>query len=125
MQSERRESVETPEAPQPCDRRPPLLVLGQAREPLSDRCLASCQAIDSGEQVSEHQLARGLIELLTGKPAAVARGPGRRLGIDPAMTQQHLRDAVASRHQITPARIMGTHQLAGGLDLDWRHHNRR
>ena len=41
--------------------------------------------------------------------------PGRRLGIDPAVAQQHLRDAMAGVHQIPPARVMRADQLPGGL----------
>ena len=65
--------------------------------------------VDRGDQVSEHQLRGWLLELLTGEPAPVSDRPGRGLGIDPAMTQQHLRDPVAgvirSRRHASWARI--------------------
>jgi hypothetical protein len=38
--------------------------------------------------------------------------------MDPAVTQQHLGDPMASRHQIPSVRIVHAHQFASGVDLD-------
>ena len=61
---------------------------------------ARVSAVDGGDQVSEHQLADSLLELLSREPAPVSHRPGRGLRIDPAVTQQHLRDPVTGGHQI-------------------------
>ncbi len=124
MQRQRGQRVNAPEAPQPGDRRPPLLIQRQAREPLSDRCLARRQSIRRGDQVGEHDLAGSLLEALTREPAPMLNCPRRGPRIDPAMTEQHLGDPVASRHQISPAGIVRAHQLTRRLDLHRRHDDR-
>ncbi len=87
------------------------------RDPLRERLLAGGQPIDGRDQVSEGERRHRLRELLGSQPAAMLLGPGRGLGIHPAVTQQHLRDAVACVHQIPAARVMRAHQLPGGLHL--------
>jgi hypothetical protein len=60
MERKRRQRVDAPEAPQPCDGRPPLLIGASWRDlPLSDRRLRAVRAVDGRDQVGEHQLARG------------------------------------------------------------------
>ena len=51
--------------------------------------------------------------------------PRRWLGIDAAVTQQHLADAMARVHQIATTRVVRTRHLPGGLDLWWRHDHAR
>jgi hypothetical protein len=71
------------------------------------------------------QLAGRLLEVLAGQPATLILPPGRRVGIDPPVAQQHLGDPVAGDHQIPPARVMKARQLPGGLNPRRRNLDRR
>ena len=57
------------------------------------------------------------------QPAAMLGRPGRRLGVDAAVTQQHLRHAMTRVHQIAPAGVMRARHLLGRLDLRRRDHH--
>ena len=80
-------------------------------DPLSEHLLAGGQPVHARDQIRPRQLRHRLAELLAGEPAAMLLRPSRRLGIHPAVAQQHLRDAMARVHQIPPARVMRAREL--------------
>jgi hypothetical protein len=124
MDRERGEGVNRSEGPQPSDGRPPSLVDCELSDVLVQLQLPSGESIDAREQIEIDQLTRRLVEVLSGQPTAVVLLPGRWLGINPSVTQQHLRETVACAHQIPPARVMQASQLAGGFDPGWWDHHR-
>ena len=111
------ERVDAAKGAQPGNLRPPALVKRQLAEALSDRRLSRGQPVDLGDEVGEGHLGRRLGELLTRQPGAVRPVPCCSAGVDAAMPEQKLGNAMAGVHQIAPAGVVAAHQIAGGLDL--------
>src|SRR5262249_34491582 len=121
---ERGQGVDAAKATQSRDRRPPLALLGEPREPFVEGLLARHEPVDRGERVEEGELGHRLPEPPPREPLPVRPGPGRALWVDATLEKQQLGDTVAAAHQIGAHLLPGTAEVTRSLNLPARHRDR-
>lgn len=83
-----------------------VVTAGQLDNLLTELQRAGGQRVHTREQIEIDQFAGRLLKALTGQPPSMISLPGRGLGIDATVAQQHLGNAVTGGHQVPPACVM-------------------